>query len=505
MAIYRQAESTGKDIDLLRPETGTSTFRELELLQKAIAMFQSLGVYTSDFEPILLGLSSKYYATWSDEKAETLDLLQYIEASHELIDLEMQICDILGLDPTTRKSLESYLEDLLIVQHDRRRLLVDTVGVSQLLREDRRDTLKKLYELLQRRDLCEKLQAPFEAYIVEDGSQIVFDEAREHEMVTRLLNFRKKLNTIWEYSFSSHEKLDGSLRRAFDIFINKSKRSNMTWGTDNPKPGEMIAKYIDLILKGGLRTASTNIAPGKTDNDGDAEAEATSSDEDAEMSRLLDDVLELFRFVHGKAVFEAFYKRDLARRLLLQRSASDDAEKNMLTRLTSGLFYPACQHDPTDVLAECGAGFTQNLETMFRDMELARGEVLSYKSMLEERDIRPRVDLNVNVLSASAWPSYPDVPLVIPPEVQDQQDQFQHHYLIRHSGRKLTWKHSLAHCQLKANFPKGNKELVVSSYQAVVLLIFKDTSANDEISYDHIQAETGLGKLTSFNLIRLLG
>lgn len=501
MAVYRQGDLTGKDTDLLRSENGTSTSQELELLKKAIAMFQSLAVYTSDFEPNLLGLSSKYYATWSDEKAETLDLLQYIEESHELIDLEMQRCDMLGLDSTTRKSLESYLEDLLVVQHGRRRLLLDTMGVSQLLREDRRDTLKKLYELLQRRDLCEKLQAPFEAYILEDGSQIVFDEAREHEMVIRLLNFRKKLDTIWKYSFYSHEKLDGSLRRAFDIFLNKTKRSNMTWGTDNPKPGEMIAKYIDLILKGGLRTASTNIAPGRTDNEGDAEAEATSNDEDVEMSKVLDDVLELFRFVHGKAVFEAFYKRDLARRLLLQRSASDDAEKNMLTRLTSGRFYPACQYDPTDMLAECGAGFTQNLETMFKDMELARGEVLSYKSMLEERDIRPGVDLNVNVLSASAWPSYPDVPLVIPPEVQDQQNQFQHHYLMRHSGRKLTWKHSLAHCQLKANFPKGNKELVVSSYQAVVLLIFKDTSANDEISYDRIQAETGLGKSTFFKFI----
>jgi cullin 4 len=40
--------------------------------------------------------------------------------------------------------------------------------------------------------------------------------------------------------------------------------------------------------------------------------------------------------VHGKAVFEAFYKKDLAKRLLMNRSASADAEKSMLDRLKNG-------------------------------------------------------------------------------------------------------------------------------------------------------------------------
>jgi hypothetical protein len=60
------------------------------------------------------------------------------------------------------------------------------------------------------------------------------------------------------------------------------------------------------------------------------------ADEDTEINNQLDKVLDLFRFVHGKAVFEAFYKNDLARRLLMGRSASDDAEKSMLARLRTG-------------------------------------------------------------------------------------------------------------------------------------------------------------------------
>jgi hypothetical protein len=38
----------------------------------------------------------------------------------------------------------------------------------------------------------------------------------------------------------------------------------------------------------------------------------------------------------GKDVFEAFYKKDLAKRLLHGRSASVDAEKLMLTKLRNG-------------------------------------------------------------------------------------------------------------------------------------------------------------------------
>jgi len=40
----------------------------------------------------------------------------------------------------------------------------------------------------------------------------------------------------------------------------------------------------------------------------------------------------------GKDVFEAFYKKDLAKRLLLNKSASADAERSMLSKLKTGGF-----------------------------------------------------------------------------------------------------------------------------------------------------------------------
>lgn len=128
---------------------------------------------------------------------------------------------------------------------------------------------------------------------------------------------------------------------------------------------------------------------------------------------------------------------------------------------------------------------------MFKDIEMAREEISSYKSMLEERQTRPAFDLSVNVLSASAWPSYPDVIVNVPEHILRATANFEQHYKMKHTGRRLEWKHALAHCQLKATFPKGAKEIVVSCFQAVILMSFNKT---ESMSYADLQAASGLGK-----------
>ena len=316
---------------------GNEAARNDRLYRDTIKMFHSLAVYLEFFEPRLKSESQHYYLSWAERTVSTTDLSGYVESCVKLIDREMHRCDDFGLDQTTKKSLEQYLEDILVDERQTRLLVVEDIG--DLLAKERPDTTSHLYSLLQRRRLGEKLRPAFEAFIIKQGSEIVFDEEREQEMVIRLLEFKKKLDLILEQSFERHEALGHSLREAFETFINKSKRSSMTWGTDNPKPGEMIAKYVDMVLKGGTRAirtsgVGTEDAPKAPDNENQ---EGESEDEDIEIGKQLDQVLALFRFVHGKAVFEAFYKRDLARRLLLGRSASSDAEKSMLTRLKSGM------------------------------------------------------------------------------------------------------------------------------------------------------------------------
>jgi cullin-4 len=136
---------------------------------------------------------------------------------------------------------------------------------------------------------------------------------------------------------------------------------------------------------------------------------------------------------------------------------------------------------------------------MFKDIELSREEMTSYKNILTERQQKQSIDLTVNILSASSWPTYPSVPVIIPQQIKSATDKFEKHYKAKHSGRKLEWKHALAHCQVKAMFPRGNKELVVSSFQAIVLLLFNGLEEDKHIDYNYLKEATGLRKLPIFH------
>ncbi|KAJ5101856.1 hypothetical protein NUU61_004078 [Penicillium alfredii] len=434
--------------DLIAADRGARTgiMADSPLLRNSIELFHSLDVYASDFEPVFSAQSQIFLTSWAQEQASG-PLASYAENSHRLIEREVERCGLYSLNRSTKQKLSEILDQTLVSEQEA--VLLSEKDILGLMRAENKTALKQLYGLLERQYRGVQLKNAFSSYIVEEGSGIVFDEGEDVEMVPRLLQFKRQLDDIWRDAFDRNEKLGHTLREAFGHFMNLGKKTESTGGTDNPKTGEMIAKYVDRLLKGGWR-----IPPSQS-----SKLEQLA-DEDAEIDRQLEQVLDLFRFVHGKAVFEAFYKNDLARRLLMGRSASDVAEKNMLDRLQK----------------ECGTNFTHNLESMFKDIDVARDEMAAYSSLLRERDrkYRPPVDLHVSVLGASAWPTYPDVPVRIPSNLAASIHDFEKFYHNKHTGRKLSWKHQLAHCQLRAWFPKGYRELVVSSFQAIVLLLFND-------------------------------
>jgi cullin 4 len=179
----------------------------------------------------------------------------------------------------------------------------------------------------------------------------------------------------------------------------------------------------------------------------------------------------------GKDVFEAFYKKDLARRLLLGRSSSMDGEKSAVSKLK----------------AECGSQFTSKLEGMFTDIELSKEAMATFRKSLSAASalatVCPAVDLSVQVLTSGFWPSYPLVDLNLPSGLAAAQHVFAEHYLQKHSGRRLVWVNSLGTALVRAKFDSGMKELAVSAFQAAVLLLFNEA---DELSLHDIAVATGL-------------
>jgi cullin-4 len=445
---------------------------DASLLRDSILMLHIFGIYGKSFEPGFLQQSIEYFTQFTKDRSSS-NMKEYVSACDSLLAREAIRCDTYNFDSTTKRSLLDSAHLILIEQCSS--ILLNPADFSKLIIDNEMASLTALYNLLTLSDIQQKLRSPFESHIKTVGASIVADKDKVDDMVVRLLELKKSLDLIIRDAFQKDEAFSYSLREAFGNFINDRKITS-AYGANNSKVGEMIAKYIDTLLRGGLKAVPRSLASDAKDRDAaEKQGQASTGDEDAELDRQLEQGLELFRFIEGKDVFEAFYKKDLARRLLMARSASQDAERNMLAKLK----------------IECGFSFTHNLEQMFKDQELARDEMIAYKQSLSNTS-KTALDLQVSVLSAAAWPTYPDVKVNLPAEVARHIEKYDRFYKHKHTGRRLTWKHALAHSIVRAQFKKSSKELLVSAFQAIVLVLFNEVETDGHLSYTDIASATGL-------------
>uniref|UniRef100_A0A1A9V8H1 Cullin-4A n=1 Tax=Glossina austeni TaxID=7395 RepID=A0A1A9V8H1_GLOAU len=408
------------------------------LLKSLIRMLCDLQIYVSAFEDKFLVATRQLYQAEGQRKMQELDVPEYLQHVEKRLNEENQRL-LHYLDSSTKYPLIYTVEKELIAEHLTQIL---QKGLDTLLEENRLSDLTLLYSLLNRvKNGTAELCGNFNGYIKKKGRTIVIDPEKDKNMVQDLLDFKDKMDVIVRTCFEHNEKFTNSLREAFEFFINQ--RAN--------KPAELIAKYVDMKLRAGNKEAT-----------------------EEELEQILDKIMVLFRFIHGKDVFEAFYKKDLAKRLLVGKSASVDAEKSMLSKLKQ----------------ECGGGFTSKLEGMFKDMELSRDINIAFKQYVVNMDGEvTSIDLTVNILTMGYWPTYPLTEVNMPTQLVKPQQVFNKFYLAKHSGRKLQWQPTLGNCVLKARFDGGPKELLVSLFQALVLLLFNE---KDNLAFEEILAATNI-------------
>ncbi|GAA5889294.1 hypothetical protein JCM6882_000698 [Rhodosporidiobolus microsporus] len=401
------------------------------------------------FSTPFLSSTRTFYHSEGSSLVATVDSSAFLRRVTDRLAEEGERCDAL-VGAELKGPVLRVLEEELIAGHVEGIAEKDT---GDMCKNGAKDDLSTLYVLLSRIGKIDVLRKAFLEHLKSSGLALVQDTSQDDKMVVNLISFRHSALTLVESCFAKSATFAAAINSAFEFFINK--REN--------KPAEMMAKYLDAKLRSGNRSM-----------------------DDAELESTLNDVLYLFRFTQGKDIFEAFYKRDLAKRLLLNKSASFDAERSMLLKLKD----------------ECGAGFTQKLELMFKDMELSADVMQAYNATsLSSKSRRngsssgaEAVDLSVAVLSQGNWPTYPPFPIALPPALTAHLERFKAFHTSKHSGRTLTWAHGLDTCSLRGVFPKGKKELLVSLGQAVVLLLFNEVEGAGKLSVEEIGEATKLDK-----------
>jgi len=201
-----------------------------------------------------------------------------------------------------------------------------------------------------------------------------------------------------------------------------------------------------------------------------------SNEEQAEMQ--LERALQMFRFLQEKDMFEKYYKQHLSKRLLADRSLSEDLERKVIQMLKN----------------ECGYQFTAKLEGMFKDMNTSvdlNERFQQHKNMMRQSGSGSfSVDLQVKVLTTGYWPTQDKLQCELPPEIAKACGIFKRFYLDQHNGRTLTWQTTMGSADIKARYDK-QYQINVPTLAMIVLLLFSDSSTG-VMSYKDIAAATNM-------------
>lgn len=445
-------------------------------IKNACQMLMVLGinsrsVYEEDFERPFLQQSAEFYKVESQKFLAENSASVYIKKVEARINEESDRAKHY-LDESTEKNIVEVVEQELIKKHMKTIVEMENSGVVHMLKHQKTEDLACMYKLFGRvADGLKTMSDCVSQYLREQGKALVQEE--EHQASTNAITFVQSLldlkdgfDHFLKNSFNNDKIFKQMIASDFEYFLNL-----------NPKSPEYLSLFIDDKLKKGVKGMS---------------------EQDIEL--VLDKSMVLFRFLQEKDVFERYYKQHLAKRLLLNKSVSDDWEKNMISKLKT----------------ECGCQFTSKLEGMFKDMTVSNTIMDEFKEHIAKSETNlGGVDLFMRVLTTGFWPTQSATPKChIPAVPLAAFECFRRFYLAKHSGRQLTLQPQLGSADLNAVFYGPKKDdcdkegacssstslasnrsgprkhiIQVSTFQMVVLMLFNN---HDKLSYEEILNESDI-------------
>ncbi|KAL9161360.1 hypothetical protein ABFS82_07G016600 [Erythranthe guttata] len=415
------------------------------LLKNVLDIFVEIGMgqmeqYENDFEEAMLKDTAAYYSRKASNWILDDSCPDYMLKAEECLKREKDRVSHYLHSSSETKLLEKVQHELLSV-YATQLLEKEHSGCHALLRDDKVEDLSRMYRLFSKvpRGL-EPVANIYKQHVTAEGTALV---KQAEDAASNKKAERKDVVGLQEQA----------LKEAFEIFCNK--------GVAGSSSAELLATFCDNILKkGGSEKLS-----------------------DEAIEDTLEKVVKLLAYISDKDLFAEFYRKKLARRLLFDKSANDEHERSILTKLKQ----------------QCGGQFTSKMEGMVTDLTLARENQTSFEEYLSNNaNANPGIDLTVTVLTTGFWPSYKSFDLNLPAEMVKCVEVFREFYQTKTKHRKLTWIYSLGTCNINGKFEQKTIELIVTTYQAAALLLF---NSSDRLSYQEIMTQLNL---SDDDVVRLL-
>ncbi|KAK4877974.1 hypothetical protein RN001_010480 [Aquatica leii] len=392
-----------------------------------------LQLYQELFEEPFLNSSGEHFKRDAARLLESKDVSLYMEEVIAKIDEELFRARKF-LHSSSLPKITQRCETHMVAEH----LLFLYSECKNMVQGERKQDLSNMYNLL--KSVPNAMSVLVETvldHIKTQGLVAINNLQGENvhiHFVENLLEVYKKYKMLIQEVYKGDQNFMGALDKACSSVINYRPSD----GKSPSRSPELLAKYCDTLLK-----------------------KSTKGISESEVDEKLSQSIIIFKYIDDKDIFQKFYSRMLAKRLIHQQTQSMDAEEAMINRLKQA----------------CGYEFTNKLHRMFTDMSLSGDLNNRFNTFLKNDNIDLGITFNIHVLQAGAWPFGQSsvTAFALPQQLERSVQMFESFYHKRFNGRKLTWLHHLCQAELRLGYLKKPYLITMQTFQMAILLMFETT------------------------------
>lgn len=430
-----------------------------------------LKIYRENFEKAYLDATEKFYKLKAPQYLEANGVQNYMRyADAKLKEEETRARRYLetGWGCSSVSTLTECCVNVLVTAF-KETILKECAA---MIKNNETEKLRLMFSLMDRvPDGITPMLHALEAYIVSQGLADMMAAAEtittdSEKYVEQLLELFNRFSALVREAFSDDPRFLTSRDKAYKNVVNDTSVFRLEIPMKNKGIGaktqpeskcpELLANYCDMLLR------KTPLSKKLTSE---------------EVEKKLKDVLLVLKYVQNKDVFMRYHKAHLTRRLILDTSADNEKEENMV-----------------EWLREVGmpADYVNKLARMFQDIKVSDDLNQEFKDAHRNNNEGIADSINIKILNAGAWARTSDrVTVSLPMELEDYIPQVEEFYRLKHSGRKLQWHHLMSNGIITFANDIGRFDIEVTTFQMAVLFVWNQRP-RDKVTYESLRLATEL-------------